>query len=746
MAGGSFVLNGHHAVYDIIGSGNGLQYLQRSKRFAARVLEIARGTGGYCSQIMKFTPTDYVIVNVNWPWIKILIYVGQSCLNVLHGVVNPGIIDQTPVSPVVIDPTTGQPKTQATTQFYPGATTLASRAKNGVIPAGAWENNAQLAVAPSPLIWTDPGTGTKYSQNGAVCSGFYTGRMRKVAQVLLGTSTALQYNFTAKQSHGVMVDPTGKGNDWLIEISQTNGVMAMLLPTCTASINNAGNSTIKTMLGYIPSGGTFPVDLATAIASGSVLQLLPPSSLSGFYALTPLYAEQGWAFNPLGTEAQNTGYVVPVGGKFITFYRWKVTFSWDSVNNKPAAAAVAMVESGQAWDGGTKTGFLYPNPAGGLEYYTMNLKASDNVSELAGNQSAPIFAFYNADGSEEVVRWNVVTDAQSLGPYVNGSSTDNANGVPLGEPSLTQFVEGTIAFSTPGLKSQNQDYVFIAGVTGGVSLGGNFTGSGFRQKAVVNATSDLYRITFSDAGKLGSGTSIDEQDSQYPTSLWRNYESMQMDWSHYVNFLGDGYFTGFAPCRVLREAYFSYSVDISGGYDSWREITATFACLVSPGSQLSTYKSIYDQFGAQNGFWNPTSTGPGWSPASGYDYGIFGSMGFPYTSLEDEAAKIPVDSVPWPLASTDNTSGPESSSNTTRSFGVWDGSKKIAFPQDVEQDQFFFDVYPDETGAGLYLQAQQSAMRQAWVLSTLAASGLQIVDAQAQLTGRTGWFSWTGDR
>lgn len=168
----------------------------------------------------------------------------------------------------------------------------------------------------------------------------FSGTMKRVAQIILGIgnvkdnspgyisgkvptsvrrTVALNYDYKWARTHGVY--KSGPKNHWLIEISITNGVLAMPLPilanTATTAyrtklVKKGDTATLKVVdeFGGLPSGEEFPsgATLSKAIADGKVLQLLSAAALADFYALSPYALHWGWAFSEDGKHAHATAY------------------------------------------------------------------------------------------------------------------------------------------------------------------------------------------------------------------------------------------------------------------------------------------------------------------------------------------------------------------------------------------------------------------------------------------------------
>ena len=213
--------------------------------------------------------------------------------------------------------------------------------------AGRWNPNAQLASPPNPTMnFPDPNNlGT---QAGVVRSGMYTGKMRTLVQIMLGygytdsTQTAsvdVLYDFRFLRSHGIV--KAASGNYWVVEVSQTNGVVAMPLPLNTQDVPSTSDAqdlraSCAKAFGGIPTGGGFPVGaaMASAIAAGTVLQLLSPSAMNEFFQYQPISGSMGWSFNQAGSEAHNTCY--SMNAPTVQAFVYKLAFNFPTTGTPTA--------------------------------------------------------------------------------------------------------------------------------------------------------------------------------------------------------------------------------------------------------------------------------------------------------------------------------------------------------------------------------------------------------------------------
>lgn len=202
----------------------------------------------------------------------------------------------------------------------------------------------RLAVLPFFDELQNPDSGSQYSQYTLLRPSMYSGTMATVVQLVMGlgrvsknafrnsqgrllasdyarrverSGVQVCYDYKFHRTHGITIG--ADGTRWLVEISQARGVIAMRLPVFPGSYSAGyrdaaearGDTPMVTALdeiGCLPTGESFPTDIAEGLASGDILQLLSAEALEPFYAHMPYSVNMGWAFNSQGTEAHNTGY------------------------------------------------------------------------------------------------------------------------------------------------------------------------------------------------------------------------------------------------------------------------------------------------------------------------------------------------------------------------------------------------------------------------------------------------------
>ena len=255
------------------------------------------------------------------------------------------------------------------------------------------------AGAPIPIPWSGQG----FAQTASVKPGLYSGKMRHVVQVLLGSDTNVNYGYGFSWTNGII--PTANG-DWLVEITPA-GVRAMRLPVCRASVP-AENS-----LGYVPTGKGFPtgVELTKAIASGSVRIIMPASTLAPVYKRSPFSPIFGWAFNYTGTKASAVVYGNATDD---ARYRtsWLYTIHFSIGKDGPETATLTMDMSDQIINAGfspisqyAKGVFKVPYGVNGTQLPIDFGPADGRVNYSPGNCTAPLHVWYKPTGDQVLVKY-----------------------------------------------------------------------------------------------------------------------------------------------------------------------------------------------------------------------------------------------------------------------------------------------------------------------------------------------------
>jgi hypothetical protein len=209
------------------------------------------------------------------------------------------------------------------------------------------------------------GGANNISQYRYVKPSMYSGAMKRVAEAIFGLgvitdsspeyltgkppkkfrrAVQLKYDWKWNKTHGIV--RAAQQNHWLVEVSNTNGVLAMPLPlfrnTTTASyrermLGRGDLDTVRVLdeFGGLPSGENFPTTpdgVAAAIAAGKVLRLMTVDELAPVYGLasdavasTP-WAENGWAFSDDGSEARVVTERYPPTGAHPNWYGFPVLY------------------------------------------------------------------------------------------------------------------------------------------------------------------------------------------------------------------------------------------------------------------------------------------------------------------------------------------------------------------------------------------------------------------------------------
>ena len=136
---------------------------------------------------------------------------------------------------------------------------------------------------------------------------------------VLKDGVQIRYDWRFSRTHGITYAADGRA--WLVEVSITQGVLAMPLPlnprTMTAAfrrrMEDGGDAEALAVLdafGGFPTGATLPTGdaLDAWIRAGRVVRLLHHDDLAPFYDHTSYSSQLGWAFNARGDEAHNTAW------------------------------------------------------------------------------------------------------------------------------------------------------------------------------------------------------------------------------------------------------------------------------------------------------------------------------------------------------------------------------------------------------------------------------------------------------
>jgi len=270
-----------------------------------------------------FTVGDNVIVGFtgqDWAQPRVIGFLDnpKACATVFSGVIKRGEVITLP----------GPPSSTTLRAYRP--------------TANAWQYPLRADPAKSPDVFNDePKLGQAGNQYADILPSMYSGQMAKVVQLVMGRGSVLHYSSGWSVCHGVL---TGAGGvPWLIEISAANGVLAMRLPMSNAPTSSPVHAVAQALadFGGLPTGGAMPTgaQLADAIASGSVVQLLSAGAMAPFFDKTPYTESMGWSFNPSGSEAHNTCWYTN-GAGVVMGCHYKLTLS-------QSTASLEMVSEGR---------------------------------------------------------------------------------------------------------------------------------------------------------------------------------------------------------------------------------------------------------------------------------------------------------------------------------------------------------------------------------------------------------------
>lgn len=264
----------------------GEQYLP----FARSRIKALRATGlKYASQQFE---VDGVSIKVRIEPEHEYISLSGSSTKILSGVIKYGEIVELPIPP-----------------NSPSGTLPVKTLRSYKPTQNAWEFALKKDTSKSPGYFSDEkflaGQGTQYQE---VCPSMFSGLIAKAVQIILAQGLEVKYDYHWGKCHGITIDSAG--DPWLVEISETNGIIAMRLPLGKGKASSTLDAERRTMalFGGLPTGGTFPADalIPAAIAAESVIRLATASSIADYFTKTPYVRNMGWSFNDTGTEAHNT--------------------------------------------------------------------------------------------------------------------------------------------------------------------------------------------------------------------------------------------------------------------------------------------------------------------------------------------------------------------------------------------------------------------------------------------------------
>lgn len=278
----------------------------------------------------------------------------------------------------------------------------------------------QLAIEADASL----GVGSQYQ---AVCPSMYSGAMAQIAQVILGYSkkskVKLTYDYRWVRCHGVVRAADGRW--WIVEVSQANGVLVMLLPIKPASASSKQDvikETVKKFKG-IPSGRAFPIGekLADAIQSRKVLRLLTPADMVDFYEGMGYVESLGWSFNDDGSQAHNTCYKF-VGDEEVHSFHHRIDFAIggpDQSGDIQAQATLARVSTGQLTTYGEGSKIPFSFEAANLPGRNIPIAEGDHYGVT------PLFVYHQ---NNSLIVVEVVAQAVGANPtYIFPTPADEFN-------------------------------------------------------------------------------------------------------------------------------------------------------------------------------------------------------------------------------------------------------------------------------------------------------------------------------
>ena len=304
--------------------------------------------------------------------------------------------------------------------------TVAAKALRAYKPtANAWSRFIKDPLTPVTSFNDEEFLGKAGTQYALITPSLYSGRMAKAVAIIMGMGQAVVYDYHWAKCHGIT--QASDGQQWLIEISLTEGILAMPLP------KTKGNSRSKvdaerfsvTEFGGIPANTSFPTgaELTQAITDSKVYRLKTVAEMALVFDKTPYCATMGWSFNDNGTEAHNTCY--SQSGATYTGHHYKIALSIDTVGGvTTATATLSLVSEGpltakQQVSGGPyikakiaffniDTGVQYNYPAQAIDFatveatfYTPLIACHINgVLDVVGYQNVPALTYvYTSTGT-----------------------------------------------------------------------------------------------------------------------------------------------------------------------------------------------------------------------------------------------------------------------------------------------------------------------------------------------------------
>lgn len=374
--------------YNLVGS-EASQYKAFALNKAISLQSIANSNGGNLTRTYKFSDVT-IIIRMSDPWIKIYIESGVESIEFISGMVKDGnFIAEDPM----IDGDVNR-----LDSFYPSS--IQSAADGSV---REFSNESRLGFKLNDTIF--PTADPSKCQAGNIVPGMYTGKMRKIVQMILGSKIPLKYDFRFNKTHGIYTDING--DDWLVEVSSENGVIAARMPKSSkASCPSGVSAIVNSQIGYFPSGNTFSSgdQLSLDITLGKVKVLIDPSSMGGFYDKFAFYEGCGWSFSESGSSIANTCWDNGPGDGVKRTYLYRISISSSIVSGVLSlSASISMDESGYLGSNNTLDLMLFPDSP--FSNHASKFSGLYNATSLSGlgYWSSPFFVYHNGE-EEKIVR------------------------------------------------------------------------------------------------------------------------------------------------------------------------------------------------------------------------------------------------------------------------------------------------------------------------------------------------------
>lgn len=376
----------------------------------------------------------------------------------------------------------------------------------------------------------------------------YSGKMAKAASIIMGMGKTVVYGYRWNKCHGITTASDGK--HWLIEISTTEGILAMPFPKTKGNAASTVDA-IKfatTEFGGIPANTPFPtgVDLTNAITAEKVYRLKTVGDMAVVFGKIPYSPTMGWSFSDDGSEAHNTCY--STDGTTFTGHHYKIDLSIVTVSGvTTASAAVSLVSEGpltakQLTPGGVYTlppctffdvdaGVQYAVPAQNIDFATTEAASTtpliachiNGVLDVVGFATVPEQTYsYFATGPDEGMGAFTVTEITtpagkhmrygSFNPITDGFSISKyAPSTPVASAS-----SGGLRYVAYETFKESRTRLEAGRVAWGRSARDAYTV--FRPKATVINEVNHTAFSFDDA-LFAAGATAYDCISIYPTTI-----------------------------------------------------------------------------------------------------------------------------------------------------------------------------------------------------------------------------------